>query len=60
MNLSIQYKQQVIQALFDNRDKFGGNDGQYAKKYGISQSYLNKLKNKAYRKDLWDQLNEQV
>ena len=31
-----------------------------AKKYGISQSYLNKLKNKAYRKDLWDQLNEQV
>jgi hypothetical protein len=31
-----------------------------ALKYGISQSYLNRLKNKAYRKDLWDRLNEQV
>ena len=31
-----------------------------ALKYGISQSYLNKLKNKAHRKDLWDRLNEQV
>lgn len=43
MNLSIQYKQQVIQALFDNRDKFGGNDGQYAKKYGISASIYSRL-----------------
>ena len=31
-----------------------------AKKHGISQSYLNKLKNKVYRKDLWDQLQEEV
>ena len=28
--------------------------------FGISQSYLNKLKNKVYRKDLWDQLLEKV
>ena len=31
-----------------------------ALKHGISQSYLNRLKNKVYRKDLWDHLNEQV
>lgn len=27
-----------------------------ALKYGINQSYLNKLKNKVYRQDLWDKL----
>ena len=27
-----------------------------AKKYGITQSYLNKVKNKAYRVDLWDKI----
>ena len=27
-----------------------------AKKYGITQSYLNKVKNKVYRQDLWDKV----
>ena len=43
MKLSLEYKQKVKQALLDNRDNFGGNDGQYAKKYGISGSIYSRL-----------------
>ena len=43
MKISTDYKKQVAQALFDNRDNFGGNDGQYAKKYGISASIYSRL-----------------
>ena len=43
------------------REVISGNSvSSTAKKHGISQSYLNKLKLKVYRKDLWVQLQEQV
>lgn len=54
MKLSTDYKLQVAQALFDNRENFGGNDGQYAKKYGISASVYSRLQKGEIEKLLSD------
>jgi hypothetical protein len=45
INLTSDYKQEVIQALLQSRHLFTGSDSQFAKQYGISGSIYSRLKN---------------
>ena len=44
MKLAIEFKQKVRDAIFTDRENYGGNDGDYAKKLNIKPSILSRLK----------------
>lgn len=45
IQLTPQYKQEVLTALLEQRQNFGGNDVQFAKQYGLNGSVYSRIKN---------------
>lgn len=54
MKLSVEFKNKIRDAILNDRENYGGNDSEYAKKIGIDKTAFNRLKNGQTEKLLSD------